>query len=134
MDRQIVIKLLSGEEIVCTLIQETDYEISVIYPMLVKHIPKLVEGRLMESIALAPYTYFASDDEFTFNKSHIIFCKDLNPKHIDSYNIAVDDFVALESDNLSVDDLKESIDKLKNIFNEESYDEIYDEPPTKALH
>ena len=142
MDRQIVIKLLSGEELVCTFIQETDYEISVIFPMLVKHMPKMAEGRILEAISLAPYSHFVADDEFTFFKSHIIYCKELHPKHIQIYNTAIEDQISInaEEETSSVDDFKKAVDELKSIFgnkiddSEFDYDEMYDEPPSKLIH
>lgn len=142
MDRQIVIKLLSGEELVCSFLQETDYEISVIFPMLVKHMPKMSEGRILEAITLVPYSHFTADDEFTFFKSHIIYCKELNPKHLTIYNMAIEEQISVntEEEPSSVDDLKKAVDELKKIFgnkiddSEFEYDEMYDEPESKLIH
>lgn len=122
MDKYVVIKLISSEEIVCTQIEETEYDIKTLFPMLVKTVPRLADGKIMESITLAPYTYFAADDQFTFNKSHVVFCKDLSENHIQSYKLAVDDFVAnsvLGDQPNDVEDLKEALDKLAEVFSDQ---------------
>jgi hypothetical protein len=130
MDNYIVIKLTSGEEIVANLIQEDEYSVKVLFPMLVKYIPRMVQGRLAETITLAPFTYFASDDEFTFVKHYIIFQKQMNPKYLDAYNQAVDDFIAEPQiagapDPQRAEDIKALAEKLQNIFGkEDEFDDV----------
>jgi hypothetical protein len=128
MDKHIVVKLISGEELVCTYLEEDDYQLTVLFPMIVKHIPRQYEGRLMESISLAPYTYFVSDDEFTFQKNQIIFIKEMNPTHLESYNTAIDDFVGTaNAAPATVDELKQLTDKLSNMFKDKVKDEEFDD-------
>jgi hypothetical protein len=128
MDKHIVVKLISGEELVCTYLNEDDYQLNVLFPMIVKHIPRAYEGRLMESISLAPYTYFASDDEFSFQKNQIIFIKEMNPMHLDSYNAAIDDFVgAADAGPATVEELKQISDKLSNMFKDKVKNEEFDD-------
>ena len=130
MDNYIVVKLSSGEEIVANLVKEDDYEIKVLFPMLVKYIPRMVQGRLAETITLAPFTYFAADDEFTFAKHYIIFQKEMNPKYLDAYNQAVDDFIAEPQiagtpDPQRAEDIKALADKIQSIFGrEEEFDDV----------
>ena len=122
MDKYVVIKLISSEEIVCTQIDETDFDVVTLFPMLVKTVPKLAEGRILESITLAPYTYFAADDQFTFSKSHIMFIKDLSERHVGNYKLAIDDFVANtvlgESPN-DVEDLKDALNRIAEVFGDQ---------------
>jgi hypothetical protein len=128
MDKHIVVKLISGEELVCTYLNEDDYQINVLFPMIVKQIPRQFEGRLMESISLAPYTYFASDDEFSFQKNQIIFIKEMNPTHLNSYNNAIEDFVGTaNAEPASVEELKELTDKLSNMFKDKVKQEEFDD-------
>lgn len=142
MDNYIVIKLTSGEEIVANLIKEDDYEIKVLFPMLVKYIPRMVQGRLAETITLAPFTYFAADDEFTFPKHYIIFQKEMNPKYLDAYNQAVDDFIAEPQisgapDPQRVEDIKALAEKIQSIFGKsEEFEEesILVNTDSKTIH
>lgn len=121
MDRYVVLKLVSSEEVVATQIEENDYEVKVLFPMLVKYLPKLIDGKLMETITLAPLTHFAADDQFDFQKNQIIFLKDLSERHVNSYKLAVDDFVAnsVIDEPQSVEDLKATLDRLAETFSDQ---------------
>ena len=121
-DKYVVLKLVSSEEVVAHLIKEDDYEIRVLFPMIVKYVPRIQMGRMMESITLAPYTYFSADDEYSFHKNQIIFMKDLDPKYEPEYNRAIDDFVAGSAEapqpEYNPQELQQITDKLQNLFRE----------------
>lgn len=123
MDKFIIIKLISSEEIVCTLVDENEHDVKTLFPMIVRSIPRMSpEGRIMESLVMAPYSHFAADDQFDFHKSQIIFIKELGEKYIDSYKLAVDDFVAstcLDEKPATVEDLKDALDKLAETFGDQ---------------
>ena len=126
-DKYIVMKLSTGEEIVAHMIQEDDYEIKVLFPMIVKHVQRVGPmGRSFEQIALSPYTYFAADDEYTFHKHQIIFIKDLDPKYEGEYNHAIDDFIGLNAEtpqSYNPNEMKELAEKLQNMFRRDEFDE-----------
>ena len=127
LNRYIVIKLITGEEIVAHVIQENDHEIKVLFPMIVKYVQRVGPlGRAFEQIVMAPYTYFAVDDEYTFHKHQIIFIKDLDPKYEGEYNHAVDDFIGMNAQvpqPYNPDEMKELAEKLQNMFRKEEYEE-----------
>ena len=125
-----VLKLINGEELLCTFAGEDDTHILVLFPMLVKAIPKLKEGRVVEAISLAPYTHFAADDEYTFAKSHVVFIKNLSERYYDTYKVAVEDFLTGidPTGPTTADELKDALNQLGNIFGEQvSYEDIQDE-------
>jgi len=145
LDRYIVFKLVSSEELVAHCIGEDDYQISVLFPMIVKRFPlRSPTGQLAESITLQPYTYFAVDDEYAFQKYQIIFIKDLDSRYEAEYNRAIDDFVGMTAENpLAYDpnELQDLTDKLQRMFRDKisESDDIEDLPPihldgTKTLH
>jgi hypothetical protein len=133
-NRYIVIKLISSEEIVAHLIDEDDYQVKVLFPMIVKHHAMLTQRGPAESIVMAPYTYFASDDEYAFQRNQIIFIKDLDDKYQDEYNRAVDDFIALHSETPepppSVEELQQLTDKLNNLFRNRIEEDNIDDLPS----
>lgn len=142
-EQYVDLKLISGEEVVGEIVEESDFEIKIMFPMLVKYIPRVQQGRMMESITLAPYTYFADSDIFTFGKNHIIYQMNLNPSHLDSYKLAVDDFVGRLSEEETVantEELKQTLDKLSTLFKDkiESVDDLDDlqllTNPSKLVH
>ena len=133
-DKYIVMKLATGEEVVAHMIKEDDYEISVLFPMIVKQIQRVGPmGRAFEQIVLSPYTYFAADDEYTFHKHQIIFVKDLDPKYEAEYNHAIDDFVGLNAQALiqnNPEEMRDLAEKLQNLFRR---DEDFEELPESIL-
>ena len=142
-EQYVDIKLITGEEVVGEVLEDSDYEIKIMFPMLVKYIPRMAQGRIMESITLAPYTYFADSDIFTFGKNHIVYQMNLNPSHVDSYKLAVEDFIGRISEEETVantEELKQTLDKLSTLFKDkiESVDDIDESQivvnPSKLIH
>lgn len=135
-DRYIVFKLVSAEEIVAHCIGEDDYEIKVLFPMAVRRVPR--HGGMAESIVLSPYTYFSAEDEYTFQKSQIIFIKDMDQKYEAEYNRSIDDFVATNSSTpqpYNPDELQELTDKLQNLFRDKikTDEDLIEELPVVTL-
>ena len=135
-DRYIVFKLISAEELVAHCIHEDDYEIKVLFPMAVRRVPR--HGGMAESIVLSPYTYFSAEDEYTFQRSQIIFIKDLDPKYEAEYNRSIDDFVGSNTGNpepYNPAELQELTDKLQNLFRDrvKSDEDLIDELPVVTV-
>lgn len=118
LDKYVVVKLISGEEIIGQMVKEDDYDIKIQFPMVVKHISRVLGGYPVESIVLGTYSHFCADDEFTFNKQHIIVLKDLDPRYVEEYHKSVDDFLGQAQPPQPYDpnELKELSDKLKSMF------------------
>lgn len=134
-NRYVVMKLVSGEEILAHLTSEDDYDIHVLFPMIVKHINRNVQGRMMESIVLGPWTHFSAEDEFTFNKQHLIFLKDLDDRYVDEYNRSVDESLGNipEPEPYNPDELKQLTERLQNMFREHVREEEEDLEPKIVL-
>ena len=136
LDRYVVIKLTSGEELLGTLVKEDDYELKVQFPMVVKHVSRLMGGYPVESIVLGTYSHFCADDEFTFNKQHVVILKDMDPRYVDEYHRSVDDFIGANTPSpeaYNPNELQELSDKLKNMFRDK-IDEEEDYPETISLN
>lgn len=131
----VVLKLINGDEILCTFASEDDTHVLILFPMLVKSIPKLLEGRVAESISLAPYTHFAADDEYTFAKSQIIFIKKLSERYYDTYKTAVEDFlVGIDPTGpTTVEELKQALNQMSDIFGEQVSFEDFQEEDTESI-
>jgi hypothetical protein len=144
LDRYVVIKLISGEEIIGTLVKEDDYDIKLQFPMMVKKVNRLLGDIPVESIVLGTYSHFCADDEFTFNKQHIIILKDMDPRYIDEYHRSVDDFIGASSpepEAYNPNEVQQLTDKLKSMFRDklnenEDYPEIIslNVNGTKTIH
>ena len=131
LDRYVVIKLISGEELIGTLVKEDDYDIKIQFPMMVKKVNRLLGDMPVESIVLGTYSHFCADDEFTFNKQHIIVLKEMDPSYIEEYHRSVDDFIGASAPDpqpYNPNEVQELTDKLKNMFRDKlSEDEDYPE-------
>jgi hypothetical protein len=142
-DRYIVFKLISAEELVAHCIHEDDYEIRVLFPMAVRRVAR--HGGMAESIVLSPYTYFSAEDEYTFQKSQIIFIKDMDQKYEAEYNRSIDDFVGSSQESpapYNPDELQQLTEKLQNMFRDKvkTDEDLLDELPmvtveiSKTIH
>jgi LysM repeat protein len=140
-----VLKLINGDELLCTFVGEDETHILVLFPMLVKAIPKLKEGRVLEAISLAPYTHFAADDEYTFAKSQVVFIKNLSERYYDTYKVAVEDFLTGidPTGPTTAEELKDALNQLGNIFGDqvsyednqtEETDSIFIDDNSKSIH
>jgi hypothetical protein len=118
LDRYVVMKLISGEEVLGTLVKEDDYELKIQFPMVVKHLTRVMGGYPTESIVLGAYSHFCADDEFTFHKQHVVVLKDMNPRYIDEYHRSVDDFLGhvTPPEPYNPEELKQLTEKLQNMF------------------
>jgi hypothetical protein len=134
-NRYVVMKLVSGEEILGHLTSEDDYDIRVLFPMIVKHVNRNIQGRLMESIVLGPWTHFSAEDEFTFNKQHLIFLKDLDERYIDEYNRSVDESLGNipDPEPYNPEELKQLTDKLSNLFRDRLKEDLEEDLEPKIV-
>jgi len=135
-DRYIVFKLISAEELVAHCIGEDDYEIRVLFPMAVRRVAR--HSGMAESIVLSPYTYFSAEDEYTFQKSQIIFIKNMDQKYESEYNRSIDDFVGSNAENpvpYNPEELQELTDKLQNLFRDriKSDEDLLEEFPVVTV-
>ena len=148
-DGYVVLKLISGEEIVAAVVDETSDEITVMMPMVVRYVPKMMGVKVVESVLLAPYSQFVDDDVYTFDKHNLLYLKNMDQRFIPNYEDAVDLHITPPEQSQSrtpVDDqaLKETLEKLQNVFggdfeprmDEDEYmDQLLDfKPDTKKFH
>lgn len=140
-----VLKLINGDELLCTFVGEDETHILVLFPMLVKAMPKLKEGRVLEAISLAPYTHFAADDEYTFAKSQVVFIKNLSERYYDTYKVAVEDFLTGidPTGPTTAEELRDALNEMSNIFGDqvsyednqtEETDSIFIDDNSKSIH
>lgn len=136
LDRYVVLKLITGEEILGTLVKEDDYELKIQFPMLVKTIQRNMGGYPVESLVLGTYSHFCADDEFTFHKQHIVVLKDMDPRYVDEYHKSVDDFIGASNPAppaYNPQEMQELAQKLQNMFRDKlEEEEIY--PETISLN
>ena len=114
-----VLKLVSGEEVIGGVVDETDYNITLMLPMILRHLPKIspMNGMPVESLFFSPFSQMSQDDTFVIDKSQTFFIKEMDPAYIDQYEDAIDKFLGgLEGPNpTGTDELKALVDKINDL-------------------
>ena len=90
----VIIKLVSGEQIMATLTNEDDAMIQIDYPMLIRLVPFMQGGKTHEHVTASPLCQFSEDKHFSIPKSTVIFVKKLHQMIVPHYTRLVDEHEA----------------------------------------
>lgn len=83
----IVFKLVTGETVIATLLNETEDGIVVLNPLQIKMIPMdMGEDGFGEQAITNRFCPFTDEKDFTFDLKNIVYYKPLHPKMTDHYN------------------------------------------------
>jgi hypothetical protein len=74
----VIIKLISGEQIMAILEYEHDDTVELVYPMLMRMFPVVTAGKAHEHLTATPYSQFAENAHISVHKRNIIFMKNLH--------------------------------------------------------
>lgn len=114
-----VLKLISGEEVIGGVVDETDYNITLMLPMVLRHLPKIspMTGLPIESLFFSPFSQMAEDDTFIIDKAQTFFIKEMDPVYIPQYEDAIDKFLGtIPSDPQSMNEVKQLVDKINDMM------------------
>lgn len=115
-DEYVVLKLVTGEQIMAVKRNESPTSVTIEYPMLIKSFPFMNDGEIGEHVTAAPYCKFTDDKLFEFKKRDIIFEKRVHQYAIPFYVRLVNEYEAtIEVPNdppSTVEELSERVDKL----------------------
>lgn len=124
----VILKLSTGEQMMAVLRNEDEEYIEIEYPMVMRMIPILSEGK--EHITAHPFCQFSDDRHFTLHKSDVMFVKKLHHVFIPHYQRIVqeheksslvtrDEETTLdwgdEEEVMTVEEAKKRIDMLRSI-------------------
>jgi hypothetical protein len=82
-DVYVVIKLVSGEQVMAILEEEDEHIVQLCHPMTIRTIPIVGQGR--EHITAHPFCQFTDDKFFLIEKKNVIFIKRLHHMMIPHY-------------------------------------------------
>lgn len=88
-EHYVIVKLTSGEQLMAILEHESENNIHLVYPMLIRTIPVL--DVMKETVTATPYSQFADDAHITINKQHVIYLKNLHHMLIPHFTKLVDE-------------------------------------------
>lgn len=147
-DTYVIMKLVTGEQILAVKRSETDQSITIEFPMIIKTYPfRPAPDEIGEQVAASPYCKFSDDKVFTFNRKDIVFEKLLNQFAIPFYLKLVNEYeTTIEvPEPKDIEDLGRKVDQLMQSLmgiagdREDVQEEVEEEPkivhpPNSTLH
>ena len=116
----VVVKFISGEQVLSALQQEDDTYIELLHPMVVKTIPNIATGK--EHVTAAPFCQFSRDDSYLIDKKNVMFIKSMHSTFVPHYMRIVEEHndVSLQEPD---EETKRKIEQLVEIFGDALDDE-----------
>jgi hypothetical protein len=85
----VVVKLVSGENVLAVLLEEDEDYIMLENPMCIRTTPDFDMGR--EHVTAHPLCQFSDDKDYIISKKHMLFCKKMHHVFIPHYMRIVED-------------------------------------------
>ena len=102
----VIIKLITGEDIIAVIVDETDTVVEVEQPFYIKY-DKSIRGAY-----LTPYCMFSDDHNFRFKNESILTISKSSPDVCEYYLNLTEQYSNFTEENHSVDYLKELLDNI----------------------
>lgn len=129
----VVVKLITGEQLLAIKVDETKQDITLLFPMQTKEVHRVNDnGTASESITCSPFCTFAQERMFTFPKTSVMFYERLHSllvpyyiRMVNQYERMVDVPESLfredegyedEPEPLTVEDVEKAVDRLAAIM------------------
>lgn len=90
----VIVKLVSGEQVMATLTDEDEGYVELHQPMVIRMVPFINNGKAHEHVTAAPLCQFSDDSYFRIPRSSIMFVKKLHDILVPHYTRIVDDHEA----------------------------------------
>jgi hypothetical protein len=132
----VIVRLTTGEQMMCALEQEDDVYIELLHPMVVRTIPNIHTGR--EHITAAPFCVFSNDKSYIIDKKDVMFIKPLSDIFIPHYMKIVREHEEVEfsprEERISPEEARKRISMLANIFGDHLEEELRKEEEIKPTY
>ena len=125
-----ILKLSSGEEIICNVVQSVEDNISVVSPMKLNSYPKATRNGIEEALSLQRWIHFAENDTYDIPMSHVMATATASLGLTRFYDYCVSKSKREDGNVLSGAPTNEELDDIM----EEEWDEEYGESVSKLLH
>jgi hypothetical protein len=122
----VVIRLTTGEQMMCALEQEDDTYIELAHPMVIRTIQSIETGR--EHITAAPFCAFSAETSYVIDKKNVVFIKPLKEIFIPHYMRIVKEHETVSfnasEERISAEEARKRIAMLANIFGDQLDEEL----------
>jgi hypothetical protein len=126
----VILKLVSGEQLMGVRTEETETDITVMFPMTLRQYPvQREDGTVGETITGGPFCQFATDRTFTIPKAAVMFNKPLHEMLVPFYVRMVNQYERMievpqsmfmneeeEQEAITVEDVEKAVDRLAAIM------------------
>ena len=125
----VVVKLVSGEQVMATLVNEDEYTVEIKNALLIRLKVITEDHRHYESISVVPFCQFTDDPNFILDKSIIVYVKELSADLVENYQDLIEsEFKVRLSNPNEVDDLVSEINTMTNkLKNDKVYVDNFEE-------
>ena len=127
----VVVKFVSGEQVLSALQEEDDVYVELLHPMVVKTIPNLATGK--EHVTAAPFCQFSRDDSYLIDKKNIMFIKAMHSTFVPHYMRIVEEHNDISLANEPDEETKKKIEQLVEIFGD-ALDEETEEEEIQGIY
>lgn len=118
----VVVKFISGEQVLSALQEEDDTYIELLHPMIVKTIPNIATGK--EHVTAAPFCQFSRDASYLIDKKNVMFIKSMHSTFVPHYIRIVEEHSDISLAEEPDEETKRKIDQLVEIFGDALDDEL----------
>ena len=126
-----ILKLSSGEEIICNVVQNVEKPyLSVVSPMKLNSYPKATRNGIEEALSLQRWIHFAETDTYDIPKSQIVVLTEASLGLTRFYDYCVSKSKREDDSVLSGTPTNQELDDIM----EEEWDEEYGDTVSKLLH
>lgn len=133
----VVLRLVSGDEVMAVLEAEDENYIQLLNPISIRTVPLIHEGK--EHVLTTPFCQFTKDPNFLLDKKHVLFVKQLADAMIPHYLQVVENYSQAENfrpaqefedqERMSPEEARKRIAMLAEIFGDELDDALEEEIP-----
>lgn len=106
----VIVKLITGEQIMCILTNEDDDSIEVGYPILFETIQSDNGHELEMDIKSYPFCIYSDDNFYVFHKMNVLFVNPLKEVIIPQYEKLIDAFGMNRELDVSIDEVEKKSD------------------------
>lgn len=126
MTEFVVIKLVTGEQLLASIDHEFDDAIVISFPILLKSVPLVKNGMIFEKIATAEFCSFTDDKEFNIYRKDIVFVKPMSKTVAIMYQRTLQEMYIMSS--------KESTEEIKHVLEDDQEEQELTKVDIKNLH
>jgi len=110
----VVLKLVTGEQLLAEVLYEFEDSIVINFPILLKTVPLVKDGIVYERVATAEYCSFTDDKEFNIHRKDIVFVKPMSKSIELLYQRTLQEMYIIQPYDPEQQDMEETNVDLKN--------------------